>query len=824
MQEPTAPSLVARIRTFVTVWILCCLFTFALIRLDFESGSPLRFVLPVVCGIFALTYWLPKRCVYYVMAIGSLISGYFFLGIYNTAALAIIILSYVALFYVFRKTWIRITLGILMTLVLAVLRMGVFQLPVLPLAAPIAGSMIMFRFALMVYEHHYGKPESTWIQKFSYLLLPPALAFPLFPIIDYKAFLNNHRPQDSQVLRTGLSRIAAGLVFMMIYRICYLYFIPGYAEVIGPLTAFTYTIGNYLYVLNVLGVLWVSVGYLGILGFDLPQVFNYIFLIDSFRDVWRRINVYWRDFVVKLIYYPVYFKLRKRTKAAILITSLVTLGTSAVLHGWQWFWIQGSVTLQAPGVIFWCILGLVISINLSLQRGEPPKPQATTSRSIFFRSLRISGMILFMSFMWSLWNSSSVSEWLNLLHYYAQGSAFQYLIILGCIAVLPFIAWLFLKLPEKPPGYHFLNRPLNSVLILAIGVLLTLPTFQFFRSSVKGKTGDFITMISTAQLNMADESSATENYYNRMLASDGLGSRPWEMHTPGGEAKSGLDDACIRRDDILVRELIPNKVTVLDGWSIATNSFGMRDKEYLQKKPEGVYRIAILGASYEMGSGVPQDSVFEAVMENILADSFGLNKIEVLNFSVGGYHLPQQVWVAENKLPAFEPDLILCFVHPSDATRNSNYMASLVKNGTNLIYPELYAIKKEAGAEQFMEERVLVNRLYPFSHRIASWSLSRISIAASEMHAQFGVVYIPTLTESSDAEFYRELYKQRSSAEQANEHLWFFDLADIFNGHEAEYKLEKDPTHPNSKAHRLIATELVKKLVPAIRISPQAPR
>jgi len=425
-------------------------------------------------------------------------------------------------------------------------------------------------------------------------------------------------------------------------------------------------------------------------------------------------------------------------------------------------------------------------------------------------------MLLFMSFMWSLWNSSTVGEWLNLLHYFTTGNIMQWTIISACIVVTPLMVWLFLRLPEKPAGYHFLNRPRNPFVVLAAGILLILPTFSFVRENIPGPAGNFISMISKSRLNPADESAATENYYNRMLASDGIGSRPWEMHTPGGEAKSGLDEACMRRDDILVRELIPNKVTVLDGWSISTNSFGMRDKEYDLKKPAGVYRIAILGASYEMGSGVPQDSVFEAVMEHLLIDSLGTHQIEVLNFSVGGYHLPQQVWVAQNKIPQFEPDLILCFVHPADATRNSNYMASLVKNGTNLVYPELYAIKKEAGAEQFMDEKVLVNRLYPYSHRIAEWSLQSIHDAAVSMGALFGVVYIPSLGESNDAEYYRDLLNSPTADNRWTGTL-FFDHADLFKGKENQYKLVKDPSHPNSQAHSLIAHTLVKDLVPLIR-------
>jgi hypothetical protein len=795
--------------------IVSSFLTFAVTGLEFESGGPTRYVLPFIPLAFVFTYWLQKKAAYFAIAGSAISASYFFLGAINTALFAVLIAAYVYILTAIKKTSHRILAALLLTAVLAVLRIGFMNLVFIPLAVPVVGSMIMFRYVLMLYEYHYGNPQATWIQKFTYLVLPPALAFPLFPIVDYKSFLNNHRPQDAAVIRTGLTRIMAGLVFMMTYRILYLYFIPGYVEVHDTLSAFIYIISNYLYILNVVGVMWIASGYLGLLGFDLPQVFNYVFLIDSFSDIWRRINIYWRDFVVKIFYYPIYFKLRKRTKAAILIASLITLTISALMHGWQWFWLQGTFVFNMPGILFWSVLGLVISINLAMQN---PNETAPHKPNVVVHAMRITGMFLFMSFMWSLWNSSSLNEWLNLLSYFGEGNLKSWGIILSVLSGI-FVMYLFiLRLPQKPAGHHFLNQPRSPIVIFSICVLLAVPLINGITGPVPGKAGAFIASISESRLTKVDESAATENYYNRMLASDGMGMRPWEMHTPGRDARSGLDDACVRSENLLLRELIPNKVTVLDGWTITANSFGMRDKEYSIAKPEGVYRIAILGASFEMGSGVAQDSSFEALLEQILNDSLSPQKIEVLNFAVGGYHLPQLVWVAENKLPPFQPDLVLCFVHPADIARTSDYMANLVRNGIDLHYPELYQIRKEAGAEQRMDAKVLVNRFYPYSSRIANWSIFRIREASDSMHAKFGMVYIPSFAKESDADFYRNMFT--TPAEEVYPGLpkpLFFDLADIFAGREEHFQLTKDPTHPNSKGHQLIAEELGRQLSPAIR-------
>lgn len=781
-----------------------CLTT-AIIGLEFENGGPAKYVLPFIPLIFIFTYWFSKQFSYYAIAAGAIASSYFFLGAINTIALVTLVAAYIFIITAFKKTSLRILWAIFLTAVLAVLRIGFVNLPFIPLAVPVVGSMIMFRYVLMLYEHHYEKPESTWIQKFTYLILPPALAFPLFPIVDYKSFLRNHHPQDSSVIKTGLTRIAAGLIFMMSFRILYLYFIPGYVEVHDALSVFTYTICNYLYILNVFGVMWIAVGYLGILGFDLPPVFNYVFLIDNFRDIWRRINVYWRDFMVKLVYYPLYFNLRKKTKAAILITSLTTLTISAMLHGWQWFWLQGTFVLHAPGIIFWFVIGLVISINLAMQN---PIGQAPKTLSPAIRALRITGMFLFMCIMWSLWNSSSIDEWIHLLSYYTIGTPMMWIIITAILFGIFLLHFIIQRLPEKPAGHHILNKAYHPAAILTVCALMLAPLLPNISEKIPGITGEFLASVSKAQLSDADQSAATENYYNRMLASDGMGSRPWEVHTPGRDAQSGLDDACVRSENLLVRELIPSKVTVINGWTITTNSFGMRDDEYALEKPESTYRIAILGASYEMGSGVAQDSTFEALLEKMLNDSLSPKNIEVLNFAVGGYHLPQLVWVAENKLPQFQPDLVLCFVHPADAARTSDYMANMVRNGIDLHYPELYQIRKESGAEQHMEQKVLVNKFYPFTGRITEWSLGTIYATSKSMNAEFGVVYLPSLQGADDSKYYAGI---------ATKPTLFFNLSGIYGSNPSNYELPGDPTHPNAEAHHKIAAELARQLAPIIK-------
>ena len=70
---------------------------------------------------------------------------------------------------------------------------------------------------------------------------------------------------------------------------------------------------------------------------------------------------------------------------------------------------------------------------------------------------------------------------------------------------------------------------------------------------------------------------------------------------------------------------------------VKTNSKGMRDfREYDYEKPEGIYRIVILGDSYVFGNGVELENSFVEILRN------KLNKTEIINLGTPGYGINQE--------------------------------------------------------------------------------------------------------------------------------------------------------------------------------------
>jgi lysophospholipase L1-like esterase len=112
-------------------------------------------------------------------------------------------------------------------------------------------------------------------------------------------------------------------------------------------------------------------------------------------------------------------------------------------------------------------------------------------------------------------------------------------------------------------------------------------------------------------------------------------------------------------------ELKPDYSGWYKGARFTTNSYGLRDREYPLLKPANTLRVAVLGSSWTMGSGVEVEEIWHSVLEKELNEAgAGEQNYEFINFGVDQYGLGELVAVLETKVPAFSPDLvIIAFTH-----------------------------------------------------------------------------------------------------------------------------------------------------------------
>lgn len=110
---------------------------------------------------------------------------------------------------------------------------------------------------------------------------------------------------------------------------------------------------------------------------------------------------------------------------------------------------------------------------------------------------------------------------------------------------------------------------------------------------------------------------------------------------------------------------------------VTLDQFGLRvrDSSAPQRrmdKPEGVFRIAVMGDSYTEAFHVAYDESFPAVMEAHLNRCPAIRReVEVLNFGVSGYSNIQSLQRFRHKARAFQPDLVLLVVHSANDLHNN---------------------------------------------------------------------------------------------------------------------------------------------------------
>ena len=111
--------------------------------------------------------------------------------------------------------------------------------------------------------------------------------------------------------------------------------------------------------------------------------------------------------------------------------------------------------------------------------------------------------------------------------------------------------------------------------------------------------------------------------------------------------------------------------------SVAYNSQGWRDAEHLRKKPDGVFRILVLGDSFMEANSVELNDTFHRRVEE-LARAAGSNT-EVINMGVAGYGTLQEYLVYRDIGQLYEPDLVLVgFFDGNDVINNSLELSSIL--------------------------------------------------------------------------------------------------------------------------------------------------
>ncbi|HEU5208087.1 MAG TPA: SGNH/GDSL hydrolase family protein [Longimicrobiales bacterium] len=799
-----------------------------------EQSFGLTRILPLVFAGFLVNAVLPLAWRRTFLVLLSLGAAWLLFGVEYGTGLIGLGLGLLAVCHLPIRFGARVALLLLAGAVLAGVRaewipIPFGRMPRLPtLVLPILGSMFMFRLVVYMYDLRHEKKPATMAERIGYFFMLPNFCFPLFPVVDYSTYRRTYYDRPAlDIYEKGVQWIFRGVAHLLLYRIVYLYLVPAPADVQSLGGVVQAMLTTYLLYLRISGQFHLIVGILCLFGHNLPETHRLYFLASSFNDYWRRINIYWKDFMMKLFYYPSLMRARALgVIPAMVIATVVVFAGTWLLHSYQWFWMRGSFPLRATDALFWGILGGLVVINSvrEARRGRArtlTRPEVTV-RSALSLSARTVGMFVAITVLWSLWSSSTVEEWVTLVA--AAGNSGPAAFALLAVALAALIAIgaalqlagerLRRPAPEgpRPPRW-------SPVLASAAAAALILVGLPQTRAWLAPPAAGLVASLQDDGLSARDEEMMDRGYYEGLLDADrytnalatvqALAERPDDW---GGAGR--VSQVTVPRNDLLDYENRPLYSDVVKLAELNINEFGMRDRAYTLQKPPGVVRIAFLGSSYEAGAGVRDDETYENVVEDRLNRELGEAGVgyEILNFSAAGYTVLHGFLIAEQRAWNFEPDAVLFALHTNEAGgRLLSHLRVIVQRQVANPYPELRELIASTGATADMSEREIERRLQPILPDVARWSLSELAERCRSRGIPCIATFVPTTAQAGGAPADR-VAEVMQMAEAAGFTTWTLDGA-YGSYSQDQVQLGEWDAHPNVLGHRLLAAGLFDLLV-----------
>lgn len=819
------PAASTRVWQLASIGLQLSLLALVIHQFEIESAAffqltVLTFAGFIVHSVLPLRHRLPFFAVLSLAGIGLV------LGLNAGAVLVTIGLILIGICHLPVPFSVRVTILLLAGAALALLRVEWIPSPWSMAIWPILGSMFMFRLCVYLYDLKHDKEPPSVARTVSYFFLLPNVCFPLFPVIDYKTFRRTYYNEDAfQIYQNGVRWMFRGIVQLVLYRFVYHHLTITPAEVSEFPDLVRYLTSNFLLYLRVSGSFHLIVGMLHLFGFNLPPTHYLFYLASSFNDFWRRINIYWKDFMMKLFYYPAYFKLRRfGASTALVVSTFFVFFSTWLLHSYQWFWLRGSFPLNWQDGLFWGVLAVLVVVN-SLYEAKHGRARTLgrhlwTPASLAGRSVRTIGTFCTICVLWSLWTSESFSEWTSLWSLpggwgVAESAAPITLLLLGAFWFGGLTGTASRSATSGAPSPN--PNPTGfarSVVLTSLSLVALYAVGHPAVHSRLGATGEIVESVRSPRLNTQDASRLEAGYYEGLLRVDRFNSQLWEvyMRNPSDVgAWEGTGRTVRATNDFRIKELRPNLRTHLSGRPFSTNQWGLRDREYSVSPSPSTRRIALMGSSIIMGSGVSDGENFESLLEARLNREYSPNTslhYEILNFSVGGYGPLEQMVALERRVFSFQPQAVFYVAHYSDTKRAINHLINAVARGLEPPYDDLRRIAREAEIDATTPETVAQARLRPFGSELVSFAYRRI---AAECRARgIAPVWI-VLPDLGDENFDKPSDALIRLASAAGFHV--LDLSDVYAGFDQKrIRVSEADSHPNTDGHRIIEERIYREL------------
>lgn len=722
--------------------------------------------------------------------------------------------------------WAKAGLVAAAGVVLAGLRAGWVAPPYLAAIWPIIAAMFMFRVIVYLYDFEHEREKPGFLRSMAYFLMLPNVCFTLFPVVDYKTFYKTYyNDEAAAIYQKGLNWMIRGIIHLVLYRVVYFHIYVSPTHVLDGADVARCLVSNLLIYLRVSGQFHLIIGMLHLFGFNLPETNRRYLLASSFTDYWRRVNIYWKDFVLKVFYTPAYFRLKGRgPTTALVVATLFCFVLTWALHSYQWFWILGKFPITTQDVIFWGTFGLLVLAN-SLWEARRGRARTLGTRSQTWPQrlglgARTAATFAMLAVLWSIWSAESMTVWRQMWAEADLSTLGWGVVVLAVVAGLAMSmeAWdammgRILGATRLRPQGQVLRQA--AVLCVLPGMLMYLSTVPRVRAMFGDRGEAFLATLDTNRPNRYDEDLMEKGYYENLMDVERANPALGELYNQRPADWKGLHetDALIPVNDFRLKELAPSRTTKLSTWTATTNRWGMRDREYEYEKPPGTFRIALLGASTALGAGVNDDETFENLLEDRLnrepPSQAPLRRFEILNFGVNGYSALDDLVALENKALAFRPNAVMLLANPTDPYWVKQRLAKVLRSGIELPYPHLKQVAEKARVTAETTDAAAMWRLRPYEMELAAWGYEQIA-KRCQAEGIATVWFLLPRPRGDDAkkEQIEGLFK---SARQAG--YGIIDLRKVYDGHPTQSLIVAPwDLHPNALGHRLIADALYRDL------------
>ncbi len=796
-------------------------------QFQIESQAFLTVFLLAIGG-FCVHYFLPYRWRIHWFLILSLASLPLVLGWYNALSLIAIGLLLLLICHLPIQFSYRVLLICMAGIGLALARAGEIGGNLNSAIWPVLGSMFMYRLIVYLYDLKHDRVPEGMTHRMAYFFMLPNVCFPLFPVIDSNNFRRLYYSEERHVIyQTGVVWITRGLVHLLLYRYVYYYLTVAPSEVVHAGDLMQFLIANFLLYLRVSGLFHLVIGILHLFGFALPETHKLYYLSSSFTDFWRRINIYWKDFMMKVFYYPIYFKLKRHGEIkAIVVSTLLVFMLTWLLHSYQWYWLRGTFPIEWQDGAFWGILAVLVVINsvweIRSGRQRTLSKVHWLSRQSLIKSVKIVLVFSAICSLWSLWTCESMEEWLAM--WSALGRTPWSISLVAAILTGLAIGVLLISAintsmtntrqeqvtGKAGQGPFAAPRLLSNCLLVALLASLGLPQIY---TNFDAQTANFMLSLRSEKLSRTDTAKLEKGYYEDLVRVDRFNSQLWEVYAKKPSNWLSVTGSGLKEftDDFLQHRLRSSSKSITEHGAISTNQWGMRDREYTREHPPGVYRIALLGASSVMGWGVEDSETFDAILENALnehARREGLPAVEILNFAVAGYYPLQQRMVLENAF-AFEPDAIFYIATGREYHRAALYLQEVISKKVDNPYPFLTALANRAGINADMPKTEILQRLQPHKDELLTWLYQEIASRCRERGVQPVWIFLPQV---NPGHWVKTVAK--TEAEAATAGFDIINLLDVYADYPmSEVQLTEWDFHPNALGHHLVADRIFDTLV-----------